>query len=95
MPLLAMMNRRVMGPGTPSVRLSPLAPPLSSPSVAPASPDDELDEEPATSWKFSESFIRIVATERLYFVNVYQITILRSKLTQMLKKCNLILNIFW
>lgn len=49
MPRLAMMNSRVMGPGTPSVRLSPLAAPASSPSAA-ASPA-EPDEEPATSWK--------------------------------------------
>lgn len=52
MPRFAMMKSLVMGPGTPSVRLSPLAAPASSPSApAPASPPDEPDEEPATSCK--------------------------------------------
>lgn len=49
-PRLAMMNSLVMGPGTPSVRLSPLAAPASSPSAdAPASPLEEPEDEPATS----------------------------------------------
>lgn len=52
MPRLAMMKSRVMGPGTPSVRLSPLAAPASSPSAAAVSPD-EPDDEPATSWKMT------------------------------------------
>lgn len=52
MPRLAMMKSLVMGPGTPSVRLSPLAALASSPSAAAASPDDP-DDEPATSLTMS------------------------------------------
>lgn len=59
MPRLAMMKSRVMGPGTPSVRLSPLPALASSPSLsAPASPPLEPDDEPATSWKQQE--VRLV-----------------------------------
>lgn len=62
MPLLAMMKSRVMGPGTPSVRLSPLPALASSPSAAPASPDDPLDDDPATSYMQQERLLLYLYT---------------------------------
>lgn len=53
-PRLAMMNSLVMGPGTPSVKLSPLPAVTSSPSAsapAPTSPPLEPEEDPATNCK--------------------------------------------
>ncbi|GBP70201.1 hypothetical protein EVAR_46696_1 [Eumeta japonica] len=51
MPRLAMMNRRVIGPGTPSVSPSPLAAPASSTPSAPASAPAPalLEDDPATN----------------------------------------------